>query len=81
MNSSISIEDVNSIFITENSEGRIGFIFKSEDDYIYLDCNIPANPNIIFSSERPESSFISQLNKKIQVEAKYNAGIQSDMDN
>ena len=33
MDSSISIEDVNSIFITENSEGRIGFIFKSEDTY------------------------------------------------
>tara|TARA_R100000808_G_C2139995_1_gene147871 strand:+ start:1191 stop:1475 length:285 start_codon:yes stop_codon:yes gene_type:complete len=52
MINSIYVRDINSINIQEDSNGRINFVFKSEDDYIDIDCDIPASLSMIISSDR-----------------------------
>ena len=71
MHNSISIEDLNSIGIHEEPDGKISFTFRSENSFMYIDCDIPANPSIIITSHRSESEFISKLAKEIEMEIKY----------
>ena len=52
MINSIYVGDINSINIQEDSNGVITFVFKSEDDYINIDCGIPASLSMIISSDR-----------------------------
>jgi len=61
------IRDINSIGIQEDSEGRISFVFKSEDDYINIDCGIPASLGLIIYSdvEKEDSLLISELSKEM----------------
>ena len=71
MHNSISIEDLNSISIHEEPDGRINFTFRSENSFIDIDCGIPANLTTIITSHRPDSEFISKLEKETEMEIKY----------
>lgn len=65
MNNSISIDDLISFHILENEEGRITLTLNAEEDFIYIDCGIPANLTIGLNSERTESMLVSNLNKAL----------------
>jgi len=71
MHNSISIEDLNFISIHEQPDGRISFTFRSENSFMYVDCDIPANPDIIITSHRPNSELLSKLAKETAMEIKY----------
>ena len=67
MINAISIRDINSIGIQEDSNGRISFVFKSEDDYINIDCGIPPSLSMTISSDREidESVLLSTMLKEV----------------
>ena len=71
MHNSISIEDLNSISIHEQPDGRLSFTFRSENSFMYVDCDIPANPDIIITSHSPNSELLSKLAKETAMEIKY----------
>ena len=67
MINAISIRDINSISIQEDSNGRIIFVFRAEDDYINIDCDIPASLSMTISSDRKidESVLLSTMLKEV----------------
>jgi hypothetical protein len=71
MNNSISIDDLISFHILENEEGRITLTLNAEEDFIYIDCGIPANLIIGLNSERTESMLVSNLNKAVNQQVSF----------
>ena len=67
MINAIHIRDINSISIQEDSNGRIIFVFKANDDYINIDCDIPASLSMTISSDREidESVLLSTMLKEV----------------
>ena len=71
MINAISIRDINSISIQEDSDGRITFVFEAEDEYLNIDCDIPPSLNMIISSDRQvdDSILLSTIfNEVMEVE-------------
>lgn len=68
MINAIHIRDINSISIQEDSRGKIIFVFKANDDYINIDCDIPASLSMIISSDRriDESVLLSTILKEVR---------------
>ena len=68
MINAIHIRDINSISIQEDSRGKIIFVFKANDDYINIDCDIPASLSMSISSDREidESVLLSTMLKEVR---------------
>lgn len=71
MNNSISIDDLISFHILEDEEGRITLTLNAEEDFVYIDCGIPANLTIGLNSERTESILVSNLNKAVNQQVSF----------